>query len=368
MSIVLIIGTLVVNKQLNFVRNINLGYDKDHVIALRIRNEETQKKHEALRNVLLTNPNILSVSASSSLPLGQNSFSAHHIAGQPMNEMIMLHVQYVDEHFINTYKMEIVKGRNFSKDYPTDPQEAIIINEATAKKLGWQDDPLGKEIEALMSMTEMKKYRIIGVVKDYHFQSLHEEIQPLVLYNASPYGGDYYRISMRARPENIQDTIGFLSSTWKEFDSQYPLEFVFLDDQYDALYRAEERLGKLFGYFTALAILIGCLGLFGLSAYSAEQRTKEIGIRKVLGATTSNVTMLLVREFTKWVLVAVLIAWPVGYFIMNTWLQNFAYRIGLSMDTFILSALLAFVIAILTVAYQAVKAAVANPIESLKYE
>ena len=367
-SIVLIIGTLVVNKQLNFVRNINLGYDKDHVIALRIRNEETQKKHEALRNVLLTNPNILSVSASSSLPLGQNSFSAHHIAGQPMNEMIMLHVQYVDEHFINTYKMEIVKGRNFSKDYPTDPQEAIIINEATAKKLGWQDDPLGKEIEALMSMTEMKKYRIIGVVKDYHFQSLHEEIQPLVLYNASPYGGDYYRISMRARPENIQDTIGFLSSTWKEFDSQYPLEFVFLDDQYDALYRAEERLGKLFGYFTALAILIGCLGLFGLSAYSAEQRTKEIGIRKVLGATTSNVTMLLVREFTKWVLVAVLIAWPVGYFIMNTWLQNFAYRIGLSMDTFILSALLAFVIAILTVAYQAVKAAVANPIESLKYE
>jgi len=141
-----------------------------------------------------------------------------------------------------------------------------------------------------------------------------------------------------------------------------------LDDQYDALYRAEERLGQLFGYFTALAILIGCLGLFGLSAYSAEQRTKEIGIRKVLGATTSNVTVLLVREFTKWVLLAVLIAWPVGYYIMNTWLQNFAYRIGLGVDTFLLAALLALIIAIMTVAYQAVKAAVANPIESLKYE
>ncbi len=367
-SIVLIIGTLVVYKQLNYVRNINLGYDKDHVIALRIRNEETQKKHEAIRNALLTNPNILSVSASSSLPLGQNSFSAHHIAGQPLDEMIMLHVQLVDEHFIDTYKMEIVEGRNFSKDYPTDPQEAIIINEATAKKLGWQDDPLGKEIEALMSLTEMKKYRVVGVVKDYHFQSLHEEIQPLVLYNASPYGGNYYRMSLRVRPENIQETIEFLGSTWREFDSQFPLEFVFLDDQYDALYRAEERLGRLFGYFTALAILIGCLGLFGLSAYSAEQRTKEIGIRKVLGATTSNVTMLLVREFTKWVLLAVLIAWPVGYFIMNTWLQNFAYRIGLGADIFVLSALLALVIALMTVAYQAVKAAVANPIESLKYE
>ena len=367
-SIVLIIGTLIVNKQLNYVRNKNLGYDKDHVIALRIRNEDTQKRHEALRNALLTNPNILSVSASSSLPLGQNSFSAHHIGGQPMSEMIMLHTQIVDEHFIDTYNMEIVQGRNFSRDFPTDPDEAIIINEATAKKLGWQDNPMGKEIDALMSMTKMKTYKVIGVIKDYHFLSLHEEIQPLVLYNTNPYGGTYYRMSLRVRPENIQDTIGFLRSKWREFDSQYPLEFVFLDDQYDALYRTEERLSKLFGYFTALAIMIGCLGLFGLSAYSAEQRTKEIGIRKVLGATTTNVTMLLVREFTKWVLLAVLIAWPLGYYIMNTWLQNFAYRIGLGVDTFVLSALLALAIALMTVAYQAVKAAVANPVDSLKYE
>ncbi len=367
-SIVLIIGTLVVNKQLNYVRNIRLGYDKDHVIALRIRNEETQKRIDALKNSLLSNPNILSVSASSSLPLGQNSFSAHHIAGQPPDEMIMLFTQIVDEYFIDTYKMEIVEGRNFSKDYPTDPKEGVIINEAAARKLGWQDDPLGKEIEAFMSLTEFRKYRVIGVVKDYHFQSLHEEIQPLVLYNASPYGGDYYRLSLRISPENIQDTISFLRTTWRNFDPQYPLEFVFVDDQYDALYRAEERLARLFGYFTALAILIGCLGLFGLSAYSAEQRTKEIGIRKVLGATASNVTVLLVREFTKWVLLAVLVAWPVGYFIMNNWLQNFAYRIGLGMNIFMVSALLALAIAVITVVYQALKAAIANPAESLKYE
>jgi putative ABC transport system permease protein len=367
-SIVLIIGTLIISQQLNYVRNIHLGYDKDHIIALRIRNEETQKKHKAIRNTLLSNPNILSVSSSSSLPLGQNSFSAHHITGQPLNEMIMLHSQVVDEHFIDTYNMTIIQGRNFSKDFPTDPQEAIIINEAAAKKLGWQDDPIGKEIDALMSMTEMKAYRIIGVVRDYHFQSLHEEIQPLVLYNANPFGGSFYRMSIRVKPENIQETISFLRDKWREFDSQFPLEFAFLDDQYDALYRAEERLGRLFGYFTALAILIGCLGLFGLSAYSAEQRTKEIGIRKVLGATTPNVTMLLVREFTKWVILAVLIAWPVGYYLMHTWLQNFAYRIGLGVDTFLVASLLALIIAILTVAYQAIKAAVANPADSLKYE
>lgn len=367
-SIVLIIGTLIVSKQLNFIRSARLGYDKDHVIALRIRNEETQKKYEAIKNELLTHPSILNVSASSSLPLGQNSFSAHHAVDKPQDDLIMLFTQIVDEDFIETYKMKIIQGRNFSKNYPTDPKEAIIINEAAVKELGWQDNPLDKEIEAFMSLRERKKYRVIGVVNDYHFQSLHEEIQPLVLYNANPFGGNYYRMSLRVRPENIQESIAFLKSKWKEFDSQYPLEFAFLDDQYDALYRTEERLGQLFGYFTALAIIIGCLGLFGLSAFSAEQRTKEIGIRKVLGATIPGVIFLLVREFTKWVLVAILIAWPVGYYIMHSWLQNFAYRIGLRFDIFFLAAALAMTIAIITVTYQAVKAALSNPVDSLRNE
>jgi len=370
-SIVLIISTLIVNRQLNYIRNVELGYDKDNIIALTIRNETTQKKHEALRNGFMANPNILSVSASGSLPLGISGHSAHHIEGQPMNERTMLYAQIVDEYFIDTYNMKIAKGRNFSKDFPTDPDKAVIINEAAAKEFGWHDDPLGKEIGLPLSGTPLKTYKVVGVVKDYHFQSLHKEIRPVVLYCANPNRASYYsyyRMSLRVSPENIQDTLRFLRSKWREFDPQFPLEFTFLNDQYDALYRTEERLGKLFGYFTALAVLIGCLGLFGLSSYSAEQRTKETGIRKVLGATTSNVTLLLVREFTKWVLLAALIAWPVGYYIMNTWLQNFAYRIRLGVDTFVLSALLALAIAILTVTYQAVKAAVANPVDSLKYE
>jgi putative ABC transport system permease protein len=367
-SIVLIIGTLIVSQQLNYVKNRKLGYDKDHVVSFRMRNPETQRKYEAIKNDLIQHPSILDVSASTTIPLGASDFSVHHPVGKPEDEIIMLFAQIVDEDFIGTYKMEIVQGRNFSKEFPTDPEEAIIINEAAVNKLGWQDIAIGKQIERFTSLTTRRKYRIVGIVKDYHFQSLHREIQPLVLFNRAPYDFSYNRMSVRVKPENIQETIGFLKSKWKEFDSQYPFEYAFVDDQYDELYRAEERLGQLFGYFTALAIVIGCLGLFGLTSFAAEQRTKEIGIRKVLGASVQGVVWMLVREFTKWVLLAVLIAWPVGYLVMNSWLQNFFYRINVGFDTLILAALLALIIAIITVSYQAVKAALANPVDSLKYE
>ena len=367
-SIVLIIGTLIVDKQLNFMRNKELGYYKDHVIALRIRNEETGKKYEAIKNELLRHPNILKVSASSSLPLGRNSYNAHHAVGKPESELSMLYTQIVDEDFIQTYDIEIVEGRNFSKDYVTDRQEAILLNEAAVKKLGWQDNALGQQIEMFITLEKRKRYTVVGVVKDYHFASLHDEIQPLVLYNENPDGGNYSRISIRTAPEDIQKTVVFIKSKWSEFDSQYPIEYVFLDEEYDSLYRSEERLGQLFGYFTGLAIFIGCLGLFGLSAFSAEQRTKEIGIRRVLGASIPGVILLLVKEFTKWVLLAVLIAWPVGYFMMNSWLQNFAYRINLEFTTFLLAAVLAFFISVITVMFQASKAANAKPVNTLRYE
>lgn len=367
-SIVLIIATLIVNQQLNYVHAKKLGYDKDHVVALRVRNPGTRKKHEAIRNELLRNPNILAVSASSSLPLGQNSFSAHHAEGKPQDELFMLFSQIVDENYIDTYQMEIVKGRNFSQEFPSDFKEGIIINEAAAVKLGWQDAPLGKGIERFTSINTKRKYRIIGVVRDYHFQSLREEIQPLVLYTNASFGGTFNRISIRIRPERVQETIEFIKSKWKEFDSQYPIEYVFVDSQYDSLYRTEERLEQIFGYFTILAIVIGCLGLFGLTSFSAEQRTKEIGIRKVLGASISGIILLLVREFTKWILLAVVIAWPLGYYVMSMWLQNFHYRIGLKIEIFLLAAVFALIIAVLTVSYQAVRAAIANPVKSLRYE
>jgi len=366
-SIILIIGTFTVNRQLNYVRNKNLGYDKEHVISIQIRNPETQTLFEAIKEAIRRHPSVLNVSASTSTPLGFNDFSVHHAEGKPEDESVMLFANMVDEDFVATYKIEIVQGRNFSKNFPTDLGNAILINEVAVRKLGWENSAIGKHIDRFETMTKKIPHKIVGIVKDYHFQSLHEQIQPLMLYYSNPYG-NYSLLSVRVRPENIQETVGFLERTWKQFDSQFPFEFSFVDDQYDAIYRTEVRLGKLFTYFTALAIIIGCLGLFGLTSFTTEQRTKEIGIRKVLGASISGVIILLVRDFTKWVILAVLVAWPIGYFVMKDWLQNFAYRTSLGAWIFLSAALLALAISILTVSYQSIKAALANPAHSLKYE
>ncbi|MFC2164181.1 ABC transporter permease [Acidobacteriota bacterium] len=367
-SIVLIIGTLIVNRQLNYVRNKKLGYEKDHVLTVQMRNPDTQKRYESLKNVFRQHPNILAVSASGTTPLGFNDFRAEHAVGTPPNEHFMMFVQHVDSDFIDLYDMKIIEGRNFSTEFPSDPKSSIIINETTAKRLGWKDNPINQEIEVASATTMSKeKHRVVGVVQDYHFQSLHEKITPLVLFNKSLFG-HFSMISVKVRPENIQETIGFLKSKWQEFDPNFPFEYSFVDDQFDELYRTEERMTKLFGYFTALAIIIGCLGLFGLTSFIAEQRTKEIGIRKILGASSQGIVMMLVREFTKWIMLAVIIAWPVGYFLMNSWLQNFAYRAALGFGVFLVSAILALLVAVLTVSFQAIRAAVANPADSLRNE
>lgn len=366
-SIILIIGTFTVNTQLKYVRSKNLGYDKEHVIVMQMRNTETQQKYEAIKEAIQRNPNVINVSASTTSPLGTSDFSAHHAVGKPSDEITMFWAQMVDENYIDTYKMEMAQGRNFSKDFTSDKEEAIIINEAAVKKLGWQDNPINQQIDRFTSMTERKPYTVVGVVKDYHFQSLHEEIEPMMLYYTSPYGS-FSLLSVRVRPENIQETIGFLETTWAQFDSQYPFEYSFVDDQYEDLYRTDVRLGNLFSYFTTLAILIGCLGLFGLTSFTTEQRTKEIGIRKVLGASIQGIIYMLVRDFTKWVFLAVVVAWPIGYLVMNKWLNNFAYRTNLGVWIFLSAALLAFMISIATVSYQSIKAALANPANSIRTE
>jgi putative ABC transport system permease protein len=345
-----------------------LGYDKDHVITVQMRNPDTQKRYEALKNMFSQHSNVLAVSASGTTPLGFNDFRAEHAVGTPPNEHFMMFVQHVDDDFIDLYDLKIIEGRKFSTEFPQDPKSSIIINEATAEKLGWTDNPINQEIEVGSAVTMTRdKHRVVGVVRDYHFQSLHEEITPLVLFNKSLMG-NFTMISVKVRPESIQETIGFLKSKWQEFDPHFPFEYAFVDDQFDELYRTEERMTKLFGYFTVLAIIIGCLGLFGLTSFIAEQRTKEIGIRKILGASSQGIVMMLVREFTKWILAAVVIAWPISYFIMNSWLQNFAYRSALGFEVFLISAVLALLVAVLTVSFQAVRAAVANPADSLRTE
>jgi putative ABC transport system permease protein len=270
----------------------------------------------------------------------------------------------VDSDFIPTMGIALLAGRNFSPDLKTDQTRSVIINETAAKRFGW-DDPVGKTIGEISNSGGILKRQVIGVVKDFHIDSLHREIGPLLITNNAEW---LNTLSLRLSPQNIPETLSFLSEKWRRHNPLRPFQYTFLDDSFDAQYKADERLSKIFSYFSILAIFIACLGLFGLASYTAEQRTKEIGIRKVLGATISGILKLLTREFSKWVLFANLIAWPVAYYAMNRWLQGFAYRASIELTFFVLSAAIALAIALLTVSYQALRAAKADPVKSLRYE
>ena len=367
-TIVLIIGTLVIKNQLDYVKNKKLGYDKEQIITFRMRNEATRQKFETIKNELLAHPNIISATASNSLPLGSNNSGAHHPVGEPEDNIILLYGQTVDNDYFDTFGIDIIKGRGFSKDHPTDFTDAALINETTMKQLGWESDPLGRQIEMYTGIESRKAFTIIGVVKDYHFESLQNEIRPLMLYNSTPFGSEYYIMSVKVKPDNIQDTVEYLKTKWAEFDPQYPFEYSFFNEQYNDLYKKEERMGSLFGYFALLAIMIGVIGLFGLASFSAEKCTKEVGIRKVLGSSVGGIVVLMTKDFMKWVLIANVFAWPIAYYGVNWWLQNFAYRIDIGFRPFAVAGSMALVIAFVTVSYQALKSAYANPVDSLRHE
>jgi putative ABC transport system permease protein len=268
----------------------------------------------------------------------------------------------IDPDFIPAMGIEITAGRNFSAKISADNKEAILINEAAARQFRW-DDPIGRKI-TLIEDDQITK-TVIGVVKDFHLRSLHHKIQPLCL----DYRPSWFRyIIVKIKPNRIAEVLHFLEKKWELLQPAFPFEYSFLDEDFDRQYRFEKKISQIFSCFTILAVFIACLGLFGLASFTAEKRTKEVGIRKALGASISAIILLLSKEFTKWILVANIIAWPVAYFAMNSWLQNFAYRINIGLGIFLLAAVLAFVIALLTVGYQAVRTARANPVEALRYE
>jgi putative ABC transport system permease protein len=274
---------------------------------------------------------------------------------------------HIDTDFIPLLEIELSAGRNFSKEFATDKKEGLILNESAVKKFGWEtpEMAIGKGILIPESPGKYQKTRIIGVVKDFHFKSLHQEIEPLILF-LDPNRVNYATVKITV--EDIPSTIAYLEKKFKAFSPGFNFDYFFLDNNFDQLYRSEERVKTIFNFFTILAVLISCLGLFGLASYTAEQRTKEMGIRKVLGATVPNIIAQLSKEFILWVAIANLIAWPAAFIAMNKWLQNFAYRTDIGIGTFILSGLIALVIALLTVSYQSIKTALANPIHALKYE
>jgi len=361
-SIFLIIGTLAVYQQLKLFQNIKLGFEKEQVLVVRnpgSLGDNVVPFKEALRG----NSQVINVSGSNTLP--GRSFSNIGFGAEGVEENFTLNLCVCDYDFLDTLKLEMASGRFFSRDFGTD-SHAAVINEKAAELLGW-DDPIGKKINNWS--TNRGNFTVIGVIKDYHYESLHQTIRPQALFlSGGYYTNNQSYISIHLNTENIAETRKFVEKTWNSFAPNMPFEYSFLDQDYDNLYINERQTRKLFTVFSMLAIFIACLGLLGLSSFIADQKRKEIGIRKVLGATAARIVATLNKSFIKWVLIANLLAWPAAWFVMNKWLQSFAYRIDLSWWMFVLAAGLALLIALIIVSFQTIKAALRNPVDSLRYE
>jgi putative ABC transport system permease protein len=358
-SIILIIATGIVLDQLDFLKNRKLGFDKEHVVVVTIRQNSIRKNYEAIKADLKQNRLVVNATITIGVPGGTIAGDAVQLVTDEGEKTITVRMIYADHDYIKTMGMEIVEGRDFSKDMVTDEDEAFIVNEAAVQQFHLKK-PLDTQVK-----WDDKKARIIGVVKDFQFQSLKDEITPLFI---QIWPQNTFVFAIRISPENIPETLAFIEKKWKELDSAHPFEYSFMDESFDKLYRSEEKLGQIFSVFSVLAILIASLGLFGLALFMAEQRTKEIGIRKILGASSGRIFVLLAKEFALLVLTANLVAWPMAYFLMTKWLQNFAYRVNMESWIYLMSAGIAFVIAFMTVSFQALKAAYADPVKSLRYE
>ena len=368
-SIVLIVGTTIIFRQLDYIQNQRLGFDKEHVVVVPLRDQADQINSAALKQQWQQIPNVLSVAATSGVPgIASGLHDFWVFPDNTRQDSLELMTLTVDHDFVETLGLDLLAGRDFSEDFPTDATEAFLINESAAKKLGWTD-PIGQEFTLRYYVYDaiMKRGAVIGLVRDFQYHSLHRAIDPTVLHIVTAsYYSDY--ITARIGPRDVPKTLARMAERWQSFNADRPFEYVFLDETFDALYRAEERLGRLFGYFSILAILIACLGLFGLAAFTAEQRTKEIGVRKVMGATVGGIVMLLSKDLLKLIAVAFVVGAPLAYVAMNQWLLGFADRVALSWPIFLTAGLAALGIAWLTVGYHALKAALADPVTALRYE
>jgi len=361
-SVVLIIGTIVVYKQLQYIRNKDLGFNQEFVVTVPL-NREVGQKREAFRENLLQYPQVEMTSYSYTVPGGGDNWEGFSIDGIDVNPV----VYQIDPDYVSLMGMELKEGRDFSWDIKSDKARGCLINEAMVREID-RDSLVGKYFDHpswYITAIPAERIEIIGILKDFHYKSMRQEIDPLMFV----WGDNWTQfINIRIRPDDIAGTLASIEKEWKAISPQYPFKYSFMDENFGRMYRADERLGKIFRYFAALAIFIAMLGLFGLAAFTAEQRTREIGIRKAMGASASGVTMLLVREFTWLVLISSIIAWVLAWQWAKNWLQEFAYRMELSIWIFIIASLTALVIAWITVISQTLKAAGTNPADSLRYE
>ncbi|WP_423147762.1 ABC transporter permease [Rubrolithibacter danxiaensis] len=370
LSAILIICTTIVYRQMNYLNEKDLGFNKEQVLFFPVRGD-IESRIQEFKNELKRSPNIISVTAGYGLPGDQFAGDEVIVPGKEGDKQMPVSLFIADPDYIKTLGLKLIAGRDFSKDITSDVEDAFIINETAQREMGYEtaEKALGKPLKWKKwepdSIKPIKEGRIIGVVKDFHYKSLHEKVAASVL---QIYPQETAKIAVKIRPAHLQQTISFIDDTWNKFSPDYPLDFKFLDENFEEMYQAEEKMSKLLLIFTALAIFVGCMGLFGLATYSAQQRTKEISIRKVLGATVQGVVLLLTKDFMKLILIALIIASPVALYFMNEWLENFVYRINISWWIIPFCAITALSIAFFTICFQAIKAAVANPVKNLRTE
>ncbi|MGD9011069.1 MAG: ABC transporter permease [Desulfobacterales bacterium] len=360
-SIGLIIVSAIIFAQIHYMKHERLGFNKNRIVVLRMIGDSFEKSIQTIKTELSSCSGVIDVTASSHVPGGFSGWHAFVPQGYRLDQTQVMASISIDPDFIPMMGIQIVDGRNFSDDIIEDQAESILINEEAAKRFGWKD-PVGKTIRNLLNETNKT---VIGVVSNFHLRSLHHHLMPLYIdYNPSNLG----YVSIKIKPDELSKTLHFLRQKWVEITPAQTLDYFFLAEAFDQQYRDDEKLGIILSNFSTLAILIACLGLFGLASFTVEKRTKEIGIRKALGASVFSIIVLLLKEFTKLILLANVIAWPIAFFTMNRWLQNYAYRIEIGLSAFVLAGLIVLVIALLTAGYQAIKAARANPVDALRYE
>ena len=365
-SIALMAGTLIVFSQTRYMKTRNLGFDKSRVLVLNMRDAAARRNVEALAADLKSNANIGEATLTGGVPGSVVTQMVVSMEGRPERESFPAWTIWSDHDFVKTFGITIVRGRDFSRSFSSDSAGVFLVNETAARRMGWGLDAVGRKIG--FDTDDMRE--IVGIMKDFHFESLKNPIAPLVvrLGSASDLALQGRFLSLKLRQGDVPATLAFVKTKWAE-RSDRGLGFFFADEYFDSLYGGEERIGRIISAFAVMAVLVACLGLFGLASYAAEQRTKEIGVRKVLGASEAGLAALLSREFLKWVLLANAIALPAAYFITGRfWLANFAYRSSPGVLVFLSVAGLSLIIALLTVSWQAVRAAVANPVDSLRYE
>src|SRR4030042_1341855 len=355
-SLVLIICTLVIYAQLGYIKSKDVGYQKENILVLHFTSDNFKNKYVILKESLENIPGVINSSATSEIP--GTGFTSNGYRPEGYDQWIMFNTVDVDFDYIQTMGLQVLQGRGFSAEYPTD-RNAYLINETLARELNWQN-PTGMTIE------REGVHTIIGMVRDFHFASLHQEIGSLI-FTMKPYMG-YDFLLVRFKTENLNSLINSIRKVWEQIDPNEPFEYFFLDNVFDEMYWSEQKLSSMLLYIAILAIIIACMGLFGLALYSTEQRTREIGVRKVFGSTVSKVVFLLTGKFTRWVLLANLLAWPVAYIIIRKYMQMYAYKIDVPVWIFFVTALGTYLIALITISFQSVKAGTTNPAKTLRYE